>query len=290
MTAINLSTRIRFVNDDGTLTPEAYRSLVEIVNRTGGALGSLGSETFVASDSSAIDAQFVMMGDTFADAASFPIFGEMTEQPGSIDAMGEMVMQPLPLSVTDISDTIHAATNKVTPVDSDELALVDSDLNFSLKRLTWANVKATLKTYFDTLYLGVSATAANASMLLGATWAAPGNIGATTPASGSFTTATANSFKSFTASASTATGVATTVYTLANAAPAVHLVSANIGAVGDANNYSSFAVVVSDGSTARLALTNNGALQTITLSGLALQTTQSSGATQTANFTITRIG
>lgn len=290
MTAINLSTRIRLVNDDGTLTPEAYRSLVEIVNRTGGALGSLGSETFVASDSSAIDAQFVMMGDTFADAASFPIFGEMTEQPGSIDAMGEMVMQPLPLSVTDISDTIHAATNKVTPVDSDELALVDSDLNFSLKRLTWANVKATLKTYFDTLYLGVSATAANASMLLGATWAAPGNIGATTPASGSFTTATANSFKSFTASASTATGVATTVYTLANAAPAVHLVSANIGAVGDANNYSSFAVVVSDGSTARLALTNNGALQTITLSGLALQTTQSSGATQTANFTITRIG
>lgn len=288
MTAINLSTRIRFVNDDGTLTPEAYRSLVEIVNRTGGALGSLGSETFVASDSSAIDAQFVMMGDTFADAASFPIFGEMTEQPGSIDAMGEMVMQPL--SVTDISDTIHAATNKVTPVDSDELALVDSALNFSLKRLTWENVKATLKTYFDTLYLGVSATAANASMLLGATWAAPGNIGATTPASGSFTTATANSFKSFTASASTATGVATTVYTLANAAPAVHLVSANIGAVGDANNYSSFAVVVSDGSTARLALTNNGALQTITLSGLALQTTQSSGATQTANFTITRIG
>lgn len=288
MTAINLSTRIRFVNDDGTLTPEAYRSLVEIVNRTGGALGSLGSETFVASDSSAIDAQFVMMGDTFADAASFPIFGEMTEQPGSIDAMGEMVMQPL--SVTDISDTIHAATNKVTPVDSDELALVDSASTFSLKRLTWANVKATLKTYFDTLYLGVSATAANASMLLGATWAAPGNIGATTPASGSFTTATANSFKSFTASASTATGVATTVYTLANAAPAVHLVSANIGAVGDANNYSSFAVVVSDGSTARLALTNNGALQTITLSGLALQTTQSSGATQTANFTITRIG
>lgn len=288
MTAINLSTRIRFVNDDGTLTPEAYRSLVEIVNRTGGALGSLGSETFVASDSSAIDAQFVMMGDTFADAASFPIFGEMTEQPGSIDAMGEMVMQPL--SVTDISYTIHAATNKVTPVDSDELALVDSASTFSLKRLTWANVKATLKTYFDTLYLGVSATAANASMLLGATWAAPGNIGATTPASGSFTTATANSFQSFTASASTATGVATTVYTLANAAPAVHLVSANIGAVGDANNYSSFAVVVSDGSTARLALTNNGALQTITLSGLALQTTQSSGATQTANFTITRIG
>lgn len=63
MTTINLSTRIRFTNEDGTLTNEAYRLLTEIIIRTGGALGSLGSETFVASDSSAIDAQSVMMGE-----------------------------------------------------------------------------------------------------------------------------------------------------------------------------------------------------------------------------------
>lgn len=47
MTALVLfPSRIRFVNDDGTLTPEAYRALQEIVSRTGGPLGSLGEDTF----------------------------------------------------------------------------------------------------------------------------------------------------------------------------------------------------------------------------------------------------
>lgn len=43
-------------------------------------------------------------------------------------------------------------TNKATPIDSDLLALGDSESSFSLKKLTWANLKATLKTYFDSLY------------------------------------------------------------------------------------------------------------------------------------------
>lgn len=46
----------------------------------------------------------------------------------------------------------HAATGKTTPVDADELPLVDSAASNGLKKLTWANLKATLKTYFDTLY------------------------------------------------------------------------------------------------------------------------------------------
>lgn len=51
-----------------------------------------------------------------------------------------------------IEAIIHAATGKTTPVDADELGLVDSAASNVLKKLTWANVKATLKTYFDTLY------------------------------------------------------------------------------------------------------------------------------------------
>lgn len=58
---------------------------------------------------------------------------------------------------TDIANSatavqIHAATDKATPVDVDELSLTDSAATFGLKKLTWANLKATLKTYFDTLY------------------------------------------------------------------------------------------------------------------------------------------
>jgi len=45
-----------------------------------------------------------------------------------------------------------AVAAKTTPVDADQLPLVDSAAANVLKKLTWANVKATLKTYFDTLY------------------------------------------------------------------------------------------------------------------------------------------
>lgn len=56
-----------------------------------------------------------------------------------------------------VAGPTHAATSKTTPVDADELPLVDSADSFGLKRLTWANLKAALKTYFDTVYTYVTA-------------------------------------------------------------------------------------------------------------------------------------
>lgn len=47
----------------------------------------------------------------------------------------------------DIPSTIHAASSKATPVDADELGLVDSAASWVLKKLTWANLKATLNAY-----------------------------------------------------------------------------------------------------------------------------------------------
>lgn len=52
----------------------------------------------------------------------------------------------------DWATVVHGATSKATPVDADELGIIDSAASNVLKRLTWANLKATLKTYFDTLY------------------------------------------------------------------------------------------------------------------------------------------
>lgn len=46
---------------------------------------------------------------------------------------------------------IHNSTSKTTPSDSDEMALLDSTSSFSLKKLTWANLKATLGTIFAPL-------------------------------------------------------------------------------------------------------------------------------------------
>ena len=60
--------------------------------------------------------------------------------------------------ITVIAPGTHAATSKTTPVDADELPMVDSAASNVLKKLTWSNLKATLKSYFDTLYPSGSGT------------------------------------------------------------------------------------------------------------------------------------
>lgn len=54
-------------------------------------------------------------------------------------------------SITVIAPGTHAATGKSTPVDADELPLVDSAASNVLKKLTWANLKATLFSSWGTL-------------------------------------------------------------------------------------------------------------------------------------------
>lgn len=55
-----------------------------------------------------------------------------------------------------IDKDISPYSSKPTPVDTDLLPLSDSASSFGIKKLTWANIKATLKTYFDTLYSSVT--------------------------------------------------------------------------------------------------------------------------------------
>jgi len=51
-------------------------------------------------------------------------------------------------------DWLNGLTSKSTPVDADELYLRDS-VGSASNKLTWANLKATAKTYFDSLYLAI---------------------------------------------------------------------------------------------------------------------------------------
>lgn len=62
-------------------------------------------------------------------------------------------------NVTVIAPGTHTAPEKSTPIDADEVPLVDTADTNLLKRVTWANVKATLKAYFDTLYEAVGTAA-----------------------------------------------------------------------------------------------------------------------------------
>jgi len=55
-------------------------------------------------------------------------------------------------TTTTVGTLINGATEKTTPVDADMVGLMDSAASNILKKLSWTNIKATLKAYFDTLY------------------------------------------------------------------------------------------------------------------------------------------
>jgi hypothetical protein len=52
-------------------------------------------------------------------------------------------------------------TEKSTPADADVTLIEDSAASYAKKKLTWSNIKATLKTYFDSLYATLSHTHTN---------------------------------------------------------------------------------------------------------------------------------
>ena len=51
-----------------------------------------------------------------------------------------------------IASSIAGATAKATPIDADSIGIIDSAASSALKETTFAQIKAFLKTYFDTLY------------------------------------------------------------------------------------------------------------------------------------------
>lgn len=60
----------------------------------------------------------------------------------------------VPVGSALVSKPTHSATEKTAPVDADELGLVDSAATYSLKRISWANIKAAIRSYL----IGASST------------------------------------------------------------------------------------------------------------------------------------
>lgn len=80
-------------------------------------------------------------------------FGTLTTQSGTFSGTSSGTNTGDETAAS-IGTLISGATGKTTPVDADSLGLSDSAAANALKKLTWANLKAGLKTYFDTIYQG----------------------------------------------------------------------------------------------------------------------------------------
>lgn len=101
---------------------------------------------------------------TVAADGSFPFYAPDGRYQYTINPVGAALYVLTDILFEDPADgtNIDGATSKATPVDADETPLYDSATSFSLKKLTLANLKATLKTYFDTLYATIAGSAAQA--------------------------------------------------------------------------------------------------------------------------------
>ena len=88
--------RIRFTNADGTLTPEAYRALQTLVERSGGILGDNGVDVFGGfgdlNGSASQDSSFT---DTVVQATEPEQMADMVQQPAQVEAFAPDVIQPL---------------------------------------------------------------------------------------------------------------------------------------------------------------------------------------------------
>ncbi len=57
-----------------------------------------------------------------------------------------------------VGTAIDGSSAKTTPIDTDVVAILDSGASDVLKKLSWANIKATLATYFNALYVPLART------------------------------------------------------------------------------------------------------------------------------------
>lgn len=123
-TALSLfPARIRFVNQDGTLTPEAYRAMQMLYGRTGGVLGDMGVDTFATGFGGDL-----VQGCTGLETVTQPVNADWIApdvlQPASTDWMAPEVLQPavadvlLPDVTQPTNERSNTAAESVTPSGS----------------------------------------------------------------------------------------------------------------------------------------------------------------------------
>lgn len=102
------------------------------------------------------------IGPASSTSGNIVTFGDAT---GKLGADGGKSISSIEANATNIAAVLHAASGKTTPVDADELGLIDSAASNALKKLTWANLKTTLIAAFKASASGFWAAVSDATFL-----------------------------------------------------------------------------------------------------------------------------
>jgi len=114
--------RIRFVNNDGTLTPEAYRALQSLLERVGGPLGDNGVDVF--SDLSSGGSESESMGDMiFQPAAQNAPAVKVTAVSGQLGGQARTIV----VTASGTTQTLPAASNSQV---GDEYTIIFAAVGF----------------------------------------------------------------------------------------------------------------------------------------------------------------
>jgi hypothetical protein len=160
MPTLNLG-RVGFVNKGTWLIGTTYK-INDIVTYLGGTYAALQANTGQTpilggtvywQEWVANDVVHKSGAETIADVKTFtssPVIPTPSNGDSSTKAASTAFV------ATAIPYNINAATDKSTPVDADLFGIVDSAAANVLKKLSWLNIKATLKAYFDTLYFPIT--------------------------------------------------------------------------------------------------------------------------------------
>lgn len=89
-------------------------------------------------------------------ANPFLRLADVTVASGAVSILNASILDTRVEAVLDIEKTIANAAAKTTPVNGDLFVMIDSAASNILKVVSWTNIKATLKTYFDAIYFPFS--------------------------------------------------------------------------------------------------------------------------------------
>lgn len=128
------------INGKGAIAGQAWTGAHSFAGATSVPTLSAGTNTTGAASTAFVQADFLQKFPNY----TAPVNASTTELNYLVGLTGAIQPQ---LS-NQVSGPIHAATAKTTPADADELGITDSAASWGLKKLTFANLKAWIGSFF----------------------------------------------------------------------------------------------------------------------------------------------